>query len=113
MPKGIITSAEIQDLNLFNTQLVVLSACETGLGEVIPGEGLYGLKRALQKAGAQNLITSLWKVDDQATQLFMTQFYNQLIETKNLSHSFHQAMTSLQKKFPEPYYWGAFVLTSH
>jgi len=113
MPGGIITSAEIQDLNLFNTQLVVLSACETGLGEVIPGEGLYGLKRALQKAGARNLITSLWKVDDQATQLFMTQFYNQLIETKNLSHSFHQAMASLKKEFPEPYYWGAFVLTAH
>ncbi len=111
VPQGIVTSAEIQDLNLFNTQLVVLSACETGLGEVIPGEGLYGLKRALHKAGARNIITSLWKVDDEATKEFMSGFYKSLSETKNLNESFKNAMSSLQKKFPDPYYWGAFVLT--
>lgn len=113
MPQGILTSAEIQDLNLFNTKLVVLSACETGLGEVVPGEGLYGLKRALLKAGAQNIITSLWKVDDEATMLFMTYFYAALAENHNLTESFQQAMLTLKAKYPQPYYWGAFVLTQN
>ncbi|MBL7873045.1 MAG: CHAT domain-containing protein [Cyclobacteriaceae bacterium] len=113
LPQGILTSAEIQDMNLFRTKLVVLSACETGLGEVVPGEGIYGLKRALQKAGVQNAITSLWKVDDEATMEFMTKFYQMLIETQNLSLSFQDAMSSLKKKFPEPYYWGAFILTAN
>ncbi len=113
MPAGILTSAEIQDLNLFNTQLVVLSACETGLGEIIPGEGLYGLKRALLRAGAQNIITSLWKVDDEATMQFMTSFYTQLAISKNLPDAFQQAMLQLKEKYPQPYYWGAFVLTQN
>lgn len=113
LPQGILTSAEIQDMNLVSTKLVVLSACETGLGEVVPGEGIYGLKRALQRAGVQNVITSLWKVDDTATMEFMTNFYQTLIETQNLSGSFQQAMSSLKKKFPEPYYWGAFILTKN
>lgn len=112
-PEGILTSAEIQDMNLFHTKLVVLSACETGLGEIVPGEGLYGLKRAFQKAGVQHLITSLWKVDDTATMEFMTTFYQQLLKTGDLSSSFRHAMLSLREKFPEPYYWGAFVLTDN
>ncbi|HCM76381.1 MAG TPA: hypothetical protein DIS90_08355 [Cytophagales bacterium] len=112
-PQGILTSAEIQDMNLFGSRLVVLSACETGLGEVVPGEGLFGLKRALQKAGVQSLITSLWKVDDEATMQFMTLFYGQLMKSQSLSGSFHEAMTSLKEKYPEPYYWGAFVLTNN
>jgi|JI10StandDraft_1071094.scaffolds.fasta_scaffold03685_9 CHAT domain-containing protein len=113
LPAGILTSAEIQDLNLFNTNLVVLSACETGLGEIIPGEGLYGLKRALMRAGAQNIITSLWKVDDDATMQFMTSFYTQLATSKNLPDAFQQAMLQLKEKYPQPYYWGAFVLTQN
>lgn len=113
LPQGILTSAEIQDMNLFKTKLVVLSACETGLGELVPGEGIYGLKRALQKAGVQNTITSLWKVDDEATMQFMSRFYQTLLETKNLSGSFQQAMSSLKQKFPDPYYWGAFILTEN
>ncbi|HCR53407.1 MAG TPA: hypothetical protein DIW27_03245 [Cytophagales bacterium] len=100
-------------MNLFGSRLVVLSACETGLGEVVPGEGLFGLKRALQKAGVQSLITSLWKVDDEATMQFMTLFYGQLMKSQSLSGSFHEAMTSLKEKYPEPYYWGAFVLTNN
>ena len=111
--QGILTSAEIQDMNLFGTRLVVLSACETGLGEVVPGEGLFGLKRALQKSGVRSLITSLWKVDDEATMQFMTLFYNQLLETQSLSGSFDSAMRTLKEKFPDPYYWGAFVLTNN
>jgi CHAT domain-containing protein len=111
--QGILTSAEIQDMNLFGTRLVVLSACETGLGEVVPGEGLFGLKRALQKSGVQSLVTSLWKVDDEATMQFMTLFYNQLMETQSLSGSFDSAMRTLKENYPDPYYWGAFVLTNN
>src|SRR5690606_24307512 len=111
-PSGIVTAAEIQDMNLFRTKLVVLSACETGLGEVVPGEGLYGLKRSLQRAGVEHMITSLWKVDDEATMKFMTTFYESLVSTGHVSESFRKAMIDLKQVYPEPYYWGAFVLTS-
>ncbi|MCB0493740.1 MAG: CHAT domain-containing protein, partial [Cyclobacteriaceae bacterium] len=83
------------------------------LGEVVPGEGLFGLKRALQKSGVQSLVTSLWKVDDEATMQFMTLFYNQLMETQSLSGSFDSAMRTLKENYPDPYYWGAFVLTNN
>lgn len=111
-PSGIVTAAEIQDMNLFRTKLVVLSACETGLGEVVPGEGLYGLKRSLQRAGVEHMITSLWKVDDEATMKFMTSFYESLVSTGQVNESFRKAMIGLKQIYPEPYYWGAFVLTS-
>ncbi len=111
-PSGIVTAAEIQDMNLFRTKLVVLSACETGLGEVVPGEGLYGLKRSLQRAGVEHMITSLWKVDDEATMKFMTSFYESLVSTGHVNESFRKAMIGLKQVYPEPYYWGAFVLTS-
>jgi hypothetical protein len=109
--EGILTAAEIQDLHLFSTELVVLSACETGLGEVVPGEGIYGLKNALQKAGAKNMITSLWKVDDEATWVFMEAFYHDLIERGNVEEAYAKALTVTQNNYPHPYYWGAFVLT--
>ncbi len=79
--KGLLTAAEIQNMVSFGTELVVLSACETGLGEIVPGEGIFGLKRAFQKAGVSNLISTLWKVDDDATQKFMTLFYTSLTKT--------------------------------
>lgn len=111
-PSGIVTAAEIQDMNLFRTRLVVLSACETGLGEVVPGEGLYGLKRSLQRAGVEHIVTSLWKVDDEGTMRFMTAFYESLVSTGQVGESFQRAMVALKQVYPEPYYWGAFVLTS-
>ena len=80
---GILTAAEVADMNLGNTQLVVLSACETGLGQMAGGEGALGLQRAFHVAGARTVLASLWKVDDQATQLLMTQFYDNLW-SKNL-----------------------------
>lgn len=108
---GILTAAEIQNMDLFGTRLVVLSACETGLGEVVPGEGIYGLKRAFQRAGVKYLVSSLWKVDDKATQKFMQHFYGFLVQDKEVSSAFERAVKMIRTEYPEPYYWGAFALT--
>ncbi|HRJ31650.1 MAG TPA: CHAT domain-containing protein [Cyclobacteriaceae bacterium] len=109
---GILTAYEAVNLNLDQTKLVVLSACETGLGEFHPGEGVYGFKLALHAAGAQNIMMSLWKVDDFATQQLMTTFYRQWLKNpKHMRSAFRTAQQEIKKTHPEPYYWGAFVLS--
>ncbi len=107
---GILTAYEVMNLNLDNTELVVMSACETGLGEVKNGEGVYGLQRSFLVAGADNLVMSLWKVNDQTTQMLMTGFYKNWFGGASKIDAFNAAISEVRKEFKEPYYWGAFVM---
>lgn len=110
---GIITAFEVQSLDLSNTDLVVASACETALGERKNGEGVFGLQRAFQVAGAKAVITSLWKVDDAATEMLMTAFYAKWLDGRSKYDALKEAQNEIRKKYPHPFYWGAFVLVEN
>jgi CHAT domain-containing protein len=107
---GILTAEEISQLNLSKTKLVVLSACETALGEVQNSEGVFGLQRAFKLAGVETLVMSLWKVNDAATKDFMITFYQNLMAGKSKRQSFKSAQTFVREKHQNPYYWAAFVM---
>jgi CHAT domain-containing protein/Tfp pilus assembly protein PilF len=106
---GILTAEDVGGWNLSGTKLVVLSACETGLGDVITGEGVFGLRRAFVLAGAQTLVMSLWKVPDEQTKELMVDFYKRLLAGKPRAEALREAQLAMKEKYPDPYYWGAFI----
>lgn len=107
---GILTAYEAMNLNLDQTELVVLSACETGLGEVEAGEGVFGLQRSFLVAGAKTIIMSLFKVSDDATQKLMIKFYNKWLQTGDMRQSFIEAKKEIRSEYIDPIYWGPFVM---
>jgi CHAT domain-containing protein/Tfp pilus assembly protein PilF len=108
---GILTAGEVAQLDLLGTQLVVLSACETGLGQLQTGEGVYGLRRALVLAGAQTQVASLWKVPDAATQELMVAYYERLLKGEGRAGALRAAQQAMMENPSRrhPYYWAAFI----
>jgi len=107
---GILTAEDVSMMDLTNTELVVLSACETGLGQVLKGEGVIGLRRSFVLAGAKTLVMSLWKVPDEQTKELMVDFYKRLLLSgKPRAEALREAQLAMKDKYPNPYYWGAFI----
>jgi tetratricopeptide (TPR) repeat protein len=106
---GILTSYEISNLDFSEAKLVVMSACETGLGDINRTEGVFGLQRAFKLAGANNIIMSLWKVPDAQTKELMKMFYQNCFKGLSISDALRTAQTEMSKKY-SPYYWAAFKL---
>jgi tetratricopeptide (TPR) repeat protein len=106
---GLLTAEDVSGLDLTDTELAVLSACDTGLGEVRTGEGVFGLQRAFILAGVKTLVMSLWQVPDEATRELMTAFYTRLLAGAGRADALREAQQAVRKKYPDPHYWGAFV----
>ena len=115
---GILTAQEISMLDLRGTDLVVLSACETGRGDIMQGEGVFGLQRGFKKAGVKSILMSLWKVSDVSTEILMTEFYKNLCEGKSKRESLRLAQKMVREYkddegnllFQDPHYWAGFVM---
>ena len=107
---GILTADEISRLDLSGTQMVVLSACETALGDIDDTEGVLGLQRAFKRAGVRYVLMSLWPVNDESSAYFMVNFYRALQTEKNVSTVLRLAMKATAKRFPKPADWAGFVL---
>ena len=115
---GILTAEEISKLDMRGLDLVVLSACQTGLGDIISGEGVFGLQRGFKKAGAKTILMSLWKVNDFATQMLMIEFYRNYCQGIDKRESLRQAQKAVREYkdhsgefiFEAPYYWAGFVM---
>ncbi|MGA1982511.1 MAG: CHAT domain-containing tetratricopeptide repeat protein [Acidobacteriaceae bacterium] len=117
LDNGVLTAMEAGNLNLRGTELVVLSACNTGQGDVKNGEGVFGLRRALQEAGAQEVLMSLWSVPDQETLDLMKLFYAKWLAGMEIHEALKEAQLEMREQVKKshdgkdlPYYWGAFVL---
>jgi CHAT domain-containing protein/tetratricopeptide (TPR) repeat protein len=118
---GVLTALETVGLDLWGTELVVLSACETGVGDVQNGEGVYGLRRALVLAGSQTQVMSLWKVSDAGTRDLMSAYYTRLQAGEERTEALRQVQLAMQRgelkptqdaaNYQHPYYWAAFILS--
>jgi CHAT domain-containing protein len=110
---GVLTALEVTGEDLYGTELVVLSACETGLGDVKNGDGVYGLRRALVVSGARTQVMSLWKVDDQATVAMMKAYYVRLLAGEGRSEAMRQVQLSMmaEPSTTAPYYWASFIVS--
>jgi CHAT domain-containing protein len=108
---GVLTALEAAGLDLRGTRLVVLSACETGLGEVKNGEGVFGLRRAFVVAGAETLLMSLWQVADEATKDLMVAYYTRLARGEPRAEALRQAQLGMLKdpSTARPFFWAAFI----
>jgi CHAT domain-containing protein len=108
---GVLTALEVAGLNLRGSKLVILSACETGLGNVKTGDGVYGLRRALVIAGSQTQLLSLWQVDDGGTKDLMVKYYEKIKAKKGRHAAFREVQLEFLKnpKYEHPYYWASFI----
>jgi CHAT domain-containing protein len=108
---GILTALEAANLNLWGTKLVTLSACDTGIGEVRSGEGVYGLRRAFVLAGAETLVMSLWPVSDSATRELMSGYYRRLREGAGRGDALRQTELAMRARpgRRHPFYWASFI----
>jgi CHAT domain-containing protein len=108
---GVVTALEASTLDLRGTRLVVMSACETGVGKIVNGDGVYGLRRALVIAGAESLVMSLWQVDDTATRDLMAGYYKKLKAGGGRSSALRDVQRELRARpeYGHPYYWASFV----
>ena len=111
MEDGILTAYEISQMDLSNTELAVLSACETGLGDIAGNEGVYGLQRAFKIAGVRYLLMSLWKIPDLETQQLMTTFYRHwLKDGQPVPDAFRTTQQEMREKYKDPFLWAGFIL---
>jgi len=110
---GILTALEVLNLNLEGTDLVTLSACDTGIGDIKVGEGVYSLNRAFQEAGAKAVLSTLWEVEDQASSEFMQKFYTRFLNGKPAQTAIQETQQEFMKdeKYNNPYFWAGFVMT--
>jgi CHAT domain-containing protein/tetratricopeptide (TPR) repeat protein len=106
---ALVTALELAGLNLWGTQLVVLSACDTGRGDVKLGQGVYGLRRAFLVAGAETVVMSLWKVNDETTRALMEGYYHHLLAGQGRATALREAMHELRRTQPHPHHWAPFI----
>jgi CHAT domain-containing protein len=109
LPVLVLTAQKVTQIDMRQDYLVVLSACETGLGDIRGNEGVYGLQRAFKMAGVKYIIMSLWQVPDRETVEFMESFYENLLRVKEVRQAFSETQETMRRRY-DPYYRAAFVL---
>jgi CHAT domain-containing protein len=105
----LVTALELAGLDLWGTELVVLSACDTGRGDVKLGQGVYGMRRAFVVAGAKTVVMGLWKVNDETTRQLMEAYYRNLLAGQGRAAALREAMQVLRKARSHPHYWAPFI----